>query len=627
VSDAGVVAFGAVSALGEQWDAVSAGDVGSHARLAIERDDELVRAGLRNPFAARVRNLEGDDRATSLLRRAMTRCVDELDVVRPGWRRERVGLIIGTSSGGMRASERAFEALARGVVVAEPENATYFGSVAAVARDLPIPFDPVLVVLGACASSSLAVGLGVRWLERGSCDLVLAGGYDEVTVLVAAGFEGLRATTAVPPPRPFRLGRDGMSLGEGAAVLALARASPRDVARVLGFGAASDAGHLTAPDRSGAGLARAASAALAEAGFPTVDLVSAHGTATPFNDASEARAISWVLGPEAAPSVVVHPFKAQIGHTMGAAGALELLSCVDAIRRGVLPAAAGEGPIDPEAPVQLLERTAAGSPRLALKLSSAFGGSNSALVVGRATPVPSSRMRRPAYVGRAVHVTLALAREALGSALEIPLERVARADELVRLALSAVLALRESRSMFAGAGVVVGTALATIETNALFARRLREHGARAVAPRQFPYTSPNAVAGEISSAFGLTGPSFSVGGGWHAGLEALAAAAVLVEAGDADRMVVVAVDDVGPASEALFGGVLTPGAVASLVTADRAGACVRIGAVSLRRGVDSRAHGQSGHEALVPLTHGSPPSTLQSSSTPDAVASVKLESL
>jgi 3-oxoacyl-(acyl-carrier-protein) synthase len=207
------------------------------------------------------------------------------------------------------------------------------------------------------------------------------------------------------------------------------------------------------------------------------------------------------------------------------------------------------------------------------------------------------------------------------------LERIARADELVRLALSAVLALWESFGMFAGAGVVVGTVLATLETNALFARRLREHGVRAVGPRQFPYTSPAAVAGEISSAFGLTGPSFSVGGGWHAGLEALAAAAVLVEAGDADRMVVVAVDDVGPVSDALFRGVLTSGAVASLVTADRAGACARVGAVSLRRGMDSRMRRWSGHEALLPLTRGSPPSTLESSSPPDAEASVGLEAL
>ena len=625
MSGVDLVAFGATSALGDQWDAVWAGDVGCGARVVIERDDELVRAGLRHPFAARVRSVGGDDRATTLLGRAVTRCAEELDSVRPGWRGERVGLIVGTSSGGMRASGRAFESLDRGEVVSEPEKATYFGPVAAVARALGIALDPVTVVLGACASSSLAVGLGARWLARGSCDLVLAGGYDEVTVFVAAGFEALRATTAAIPPRPFRLGRDGMALGEGAAVLALARASAGSPARVLGFGAASDAGHLTAPDRGGVGLARAACAALAEAGVSTVDLVSAHGTATPFNDASEARAIVRVLGDEIGRSVVVHPFKAQIGHTMGAAGALELLVCVDAMRRGVLPAAAGAGRVDPDAHVRLLERTAGASPRIALKLSSAFGGSNSALVIGRESSAAPVRRRRPAYVVRAVYVPASLACDDLALALGVPAERIIRADALVRLTLSAVLALKESRGALAGAGAVVGTALATVETNALFARRLREHGARSVGPRQFPYTSPNAVAGETSSAFGLTGPSLSVGGGWHAGLEALATAAVLVEAGDADRMVVVAVDDVGPASVSLAGAALKSGAVATLVTADPSGAIARIGGVSLRRGADARERIGPGHEGLLPLTSESPPSSLESSSPPDAHASVALD--
>ncbi len=497
MSDASLVAFGAVSAFGEQWDAVSAGDVGEGARVAIARDCELVRAGLRNPFAARVQHLEAGDRATALLRRAVTLCAEQLDVERPAWRSERIGLIVGTSCGGIRACEKAILAREGAEGGTDPERATYFGAVAAVACELSIPVDPVIVVLGACASSSLAIGLATRWLARGSCDLVLAGGFDEVTVFVAAGFEALRATTAEPPPRPFRLERDGMALGEGAAVVGLARVSSCSGFSVLGFGAASDAGHLTAPDRAGAGLARAASAALLEAGVSKVDLVSAHATATPYNDASEAKAIARVLGVEAARSTVVHRFKAQIGHTMGAAGVLELLACVDAMRRGVLPAAAGAGPVDPEAHVRLLERAVSGNPRVVLKLSSAFGGLNSALVIGRDATETVARVRRPAYVAPAVHASKARPSEALGRALGMPMERITRADALVRLALSAVLALQESRGSLAGAGVVVGTALATLETNARFARQVRDHGARAAGPRQFPYTSPNAVAGKI----------------------------------------------------------------------------------------------------------------------------------
>jgi 3-oxoacyl-(acyl-carrier-protein) synthase len=286
VSDVAILAFGAVSALGEGAAAVSAGAVGEAARVAIRRDEELESAGLARPFAARAAIGMPGDRATEVLERALVACAAQLDGARRGWRGERVGLVLGTSSGGMRGAEKAFAGLARGEPVADPEAATYFGPMAHASRSLRLAFDPAMLVLGACASSALAIGLGVRCLERGACDLVLAGGFDDVTVFVACGFEALRATTARPPPRPFRLGRDGMVLGEGAAVLALARAAPAARCFVTGFGAASDAIHLTAPDPHGSGLARAAAAALTEAGRPAIDLVSAHGTATPFNDAA-----------------------------------------------------------------------------------------------------------------------------------------------------------------------------------------------------------------------------------------------------------------------------------------------------------------------------------------------------
>src|SRR6185437_5463684 len=236
-------------------------------------------------------------------------------------------------------------------------------------------FAPATLVLTACAASTIAAGIALGWLEGGACDLVIAGGFDAVSVFVASGFETLRATTAALPSRPFGLERDGMCLGEGAALLALVPAgSELDRAAlgyVTGFGASGDAVHVTAPDRTGAGLARAAGAALGLdrgllapsslrssplGGSPSarpatggsappvppaleIQLVSAHGTATPFNDAAEWKAIVSVLG-ERATEIPVHPFKAQIGHTLGAAGALESLAALDAISRGVLPAAA-----------------------------------------------------------------------------------------------------------------------------------------------------------------------------------------------------------------------------------------------------------------------------------------------
>lgn len=630
MSDVAIVAFGALSALGEGAAAVTAGEPGSPARVGIVRDAELVNAGLARPFAARVALPEGTtDRATAVLGRALGACTASLDAAWPAWRGVRVGLVLGTSSGGMRAAEAAFATLARGDSVADAEAATYFGPFARGARALGMRLDPAMLVLGACASSTFAVGLGARWLERGDCDLVLAGGFDDVTVFVAAGFEVLRATTASPPPRPFRAGRDGMALGEGAAVLALVagRVASRERmpvrAYVRGFGASCDAVHLTAPDREGRALARATAAALGEAGNPRVDLVSPHATATPFNDPAEARAIAGILR-EHAP--VVHPFKAQVGHTLGAAGALELLTCVDAIERGVLPAAAGEGPLDVDPPVRLLERAAPGAPRVGLKLSSAFGGANAALVVSASSG--AAREVRPVYVGAAVHVPREPELEELASLTGIAADRLARSDGLVRLALASIARLKATGTALEGAGVVVGTALATVETNTLFAARIRERGARAAEPRRFPYTSPNAVAGECSIAFGLTGPGFTVGGGMHAGLEALAAAAVLVGAGDADRIVVVAADEFGPTSRALAGDTLGPGAVALVVSSSPAGAIARIGRMEVARGVPPPGGppgAPRGHQALLPLASSPVPGELSSASPPDASARVVLE--
>jgi 3-oxoacyl-[acyl-carrier-protein] synthase II len=635
VTAVAIVAFGAVSAMGEGKEAACVGFVGSPAAVAIERDAELVAAGLGRPFAARARREVEGGGAAALLWRAVASCASALDANRPAWRGERVGLVLGTACGEMRVAQSAFEQLARGERITDVEAPNYFGPMAYAARRLGLALDPSLLVLGACASSTLAIGLAMRFLQRGACDVALAGGFDEVTDFVAAGFESLRAISASGKPSPFRVERDGMALGEGAAVLALALA-PENRAGVLlrGFGAGSDAVHLTAPDREGKALGRAAAAALDEAGRPAIDLVSAHATGTPMNDTAEFAALVRALGEEGARRVVVHPFKAQIGHTMGAAGALELLGCLDAIERGVMPAAAGTGVVDPAAPARLLAVTEAGTVRTALKLSSAFGGCNAAMVVG-AGGAPA-RAPRSAFVHAAVCIDREPTAEALAASCNLPLDRVARSDGLVRLALGAIARLEVQCGSLRGAGVVVGTALGTVETNALFAGRLRERGAAGVEPRRFPYTSPNAVAGECSIAFGMTGPSFSTGGGMHAGLEAFAAAAVLIEAGDAERMVVVAVDEGGAVSRAFSPPWcdLRSGAVAVLLSAEketpgRGRARARVGAITLARG---RAVGgvripqPAGHRALLPLAGGGPVTEIVGGSA-DVFARVVLEPL
>jgi 3-oxoacyl-[acyl-carrier-protein] synthase-1/3-oxoacyl-[acyl-carrier-protein] synthase II len=573
----------------------------------------LEAARLSKPFAGRApQDLgvpAGEDRATDLLVCALSQVTRALDASRPGWRDERIGVSIGTSSGGMLTAERFFAARAQGLADADlaplARGATYF---APLDRALDLCGLTALTkrtqVLAACSASTIAIGLGMKWLERGACDLVLAGGYDALSVFVASGFEVLRATTSFKP-KPFRLGRDGMSLGEGAGIVALVREARREppLFWIAGFGASTDAVHITAPDRTGSGLIRAGRAALDDAGLTPsqIDLVSAHATATPFNDAMESRAIAALT--EGAPAPVVHPFKAQIGHTLGAAGVLEALAVADALRESVAPAAAGEGDLDPDAPAVLLPRGERRDLRAALKLSAAFGGANAALVIHARAGQGNRRssIPRPVYVRAYAHVATAEL-DALATLTSVPRDRLARLDTLCRLGLAAVgaLAAQVGRDALRGAGIAAGHGLATLDTNELFDARRRARGPTSVEPRVFPATSPNAIAGECAIIYQLTGPGFATGGGLEGSIEALLAAAELVAAGDADRMVVVAADDAGPAARDLLRAAgwdarpLERGAVALLLAPDPKDALHRVDLDLLQA---------KGEAALAPIGH------------------------
>ncbi len=590
MSDACVIACGAVSALGCGRQAYDVTSLTGPPRSAIVDDSAWAEAGLAKPRSARAPTALGgepsDDRATDLLAEALRQLVPQLDERLPGWRECRIGVSVGTSSGGMINAERLFvqRASDQHPDLGTARRATYFAPLVdafgmfgiTIGGDLEDPADPgsrlpdppsplvgtpseslptarpvkCCQVLAACASSTIAIGFGLRWLQRGACDLVLAGGYDALSLFVAAGFEAIRATSATRP-RPFRMGRDGMVLGEGAGLVAMVReeAGVEPLFRVSGFGASADAVHITAPDRTGAGLVRAGRAALRDSHCPPqrIGLVSAHGTATPYNDTAEAKAIAELCGEGSAP--VVHPFKAHIGHTLGAAGVLETLAAAQALDEQVAPAAVGTEPIDPEARVTLLAAAERRELTAVLKLSAAFGGVTASLVLQGGASGRSPKRCRPVRVagyGQVADVD----RTALAMATGLPLDRLARIDDLSQLAIGAVAALVDEvgQPAMKGAGVVGGFGLATLDINERFYARLLAKGPRWVDPRLFPATSPNAGPGHCAILFGLTGPCFAVGSGLCGSLEALSVAAELVAATDAERMVVVAADDGGPAS-------------------------------------------------------------------------------
>ncbi len=559
-----VIAIAAESALGHGAEAYSVGHVGAAPHTKIALDPDLRDEGLAKPWVARTarRGAFEGDAAVGLLGRVTQDLVRDLDDVLPAWRNLRIGVIVGTSSGGLESLMGALSLRHRGQEVPrELARATpYFGPLAALDAALPVAPVVRVQVLAACASSGMAIGIGCRWLELNEADLVIAGGYDAVTTFVAAGFESLGATSGAPPA-PFRRDREGMSLGEGAALFALSAvpaAATRVVGFVRGFGATSDAVHVTAPDREGRGLGRAALSALVDAGLDAsaIDLVSAHATATRFNDAAEARALKRVFGARAFP---VHPFKAVIGHTLGASSALEAAASLDALARGIFPAALGVGPIDPDVCFHLLSENAAGDPRHALKLSAAFGGANASLVLARdrvsGTPIVSSHVEVVA-VGAAV-----TARDLSPVAHRTRMADVqlSRVDPLSGAAIAAVAGVLGRLAKLglpelplARTGVAMGTIAATLENDESFADGLRGRGAPGARPRRFPPTSPNVPPGQCSIAFGFLGPCFSVGAGPEAPIEALLVASDLLRAGDAEAMIVIAADHVGGVVQDLF---------------------------------------------------------------------------
>jgi len=239
----------------------------------------------------------------------------------------------------------------------------------------------------------MAIGAALRALRRGDCDVALAGGSDSLCQLTYAGFNALRSVDE-RPSRPFRADRTGLSLGEGAGVLVLERASDaqrrgaRAIVTLAGEASTCDASHMTAPLPSGAGAAEAIALALEDASTEPseVDFINAHGTGTPLNDAAEAAAIHRVFGDRAS-RIPVTSTKSLIGHLLGSAGAVEAVLTAMCLERGEVHPMPDDGATDAAIGLDLV----LGVPRrlpnstCALSTSLAFGGANAALVLHRRT--------------------------------------------------------------------------------------------------------------------------------------------------------------------------------------------------------------------------------------------------
>jgi 3-oxoacyl-[acyl-carrier-protein] synthase II len=302
--------------------------------------------------------------------------------------KHRCGLMIGTTLHGMRAGGEYLRSN-------DPEPLRNFlaaGTLRSAARGLGLE-GFAATTCSACSSSLGSIALGVSLLQSGQLDLVIAGGYDPISEYVYGGFNSLRLV-ADGPLRPFGKNREGMKLAEGYAIVVLERKSDatrrgheRIVASVLGFGESADAHHLTQPHPQGDGAARAIVGALKSAGVTPseVDLVAAHATGTPDNDAGEFAALSRVFG-ERLKDIPVVGFKSHLGHTLGGAGAVELILSAMALRDGIVPPCASVTAEDVEFEGLNLATGAEKQKalRATLNTSLGFGGANTCLVLGPA---------------------------------------------------------------------------------------------------------------------------------------------------------------------------------------------------------------------------------------------------
>jgi 3-oxoacyl-[acyl-carrier-protein] synthase II len=308
---------------------------------------------------------------------------------------ERIGSVIGTGIGGIGTIEDNHDTLRdRGDRNVSPLAVPLMmGNAGAAALSLRHGLlGPVFGVMSACAAGSHAIGTATRMIQHGEADAVVTGGSEAaLTPLTRAAFASMSALSPTGVSRPFDARRDGFVLAEGAGVLVLedgelARARGAQIlGRVVGYGATADAHHLTAPDAEGAGGARAIAGALRDAGLEPADItyVNAHGTSTPLNDRAETAAVKRALGDHAA-RVPISSTKSATGHSLGAAGAVEAVATLLALRARVAPPTLGweeaEEGLDLDYVPEPRPLPADGA-AIGLSNSFGFGGHNAALVL------------------------------------------------------------------------------------------------------------------------------------------------------------------------------------------------------------------------------------------------------
>ena len=392
-----ITGIGSINALGTGVQAFAralrAGECG------IGELSVIPRAGFRSSRAAEVKELRPPAWLPRAYARRLSRsallaliAADEAlrSAILPPALVQDTAVVVGTTTGGMATGEHA---LAR---AAEGSGGAHISEWLETA--VAVPTDDLALLLGcrgarltvstACSSGANALGIAADWIRTGRARHVICGGTDSLCEITYSGFNALQALDR-EPCRPFDRERAGLSLGEGAAIFVLESWQDAEArgASILGefvsYGVSADAHHLTQPRGDGAGAVLAMRRALEAGGVSAeeIDYINAHGTGTLLNDVMETRAIKAVFG-EKAYRLPVTSTKSMVGHCLGAAGAIEALASLLAIRGGFIPPTATLRNPDPECDLDYVPQVSrAATLRTVLSNSYGFGGNNTSVVV------------------------------------------------------------------------------------------------------------------------------------------------------------------------------------------------------------------------------------------------------
>ena len=381
------------------WDRMIAGECGIGAVTLFETD------AYRSRVAAEADLSDVQARFTPYQRRRWSRtdlmgvvateeALEDSGLLDSGIDRSRVGVLLGAGTGDLVRNESYYFAMRKdGMDRARPTWIhNHFSSTPVDVVAAHFGFEGLRsCLMAACSSSTIAIGQAVDAIRRGRLDAAVAGGTDALSRLTFSGFNALRLMDS-RPCRPFDAGREGMNIGEGAAILVLEdwdRATRRGAhvyAELAGYSFTCEAYHPTAPEPEGKAIAATISAALDDAGVLVDEVVhvNAHGTATPQNDKAEARGIRVVFG-DRTPTIAVTSLKSMFGHCLGAAGAMEAAALALTVDRGVIPPTINHDTTDPDCALDLVANDAREmAVPVAVSTSLAFGGNDSALVLRHA---------------------------------------------------------------------------------------------------------------------------------------------------------------------------------------------------------------------------------------------------